>query len=488
MDTLLRLLIIEDSARDVALEVRALEAAGYHVIHTIAETADKMKAALAEKVFDIIISDHSMPQFDTHGALAVLKQSGLDIPFIVVSGTIGEEMAVALMKAGAHDYVMKDRLSRLASAVENALKDVESRRERNQAEEALRKSEAQYRLLSEHTTDFVWLMDMNLEPIYQSPSAEKLSGFTRQELMELPFEKRLTSESVQLAAEIFLKELPLVEADPDYNPIRIVELELYRKDGTTMWAENKLSVIRDASGKPVSILGEARDITERKLTEEKLEKSYESLKKTLNDTINTMVMIVEMRDPYTAGHQRRVADLATAIAGEMKLEDAIVDQIRTAAVIHDIGKMYIPSDILCRPGKLSDMEFDLIKPHAQSGYDIVKNIDFPCNVAEAILQHHERADGSGYPNGLKSKDTLLEAKIIAVSDVVEAMSSHRPYRSAPGIDKALEEISKHRDVLYDPVVVDACLHLFNSGMFGFQPGDIRPQHTSSIDTVLVASH
>jgi putative nucleotidyltransferase with HDIG domain len=210
------------------------------------------------------------------------------------------------------------------------------------------------------------------------------------------------------------------------------------------------------------------DITERKQAEENLLKSYESVKKTLKDAINTMVTIVEMRDPYTAGHQNKVANLATAIARKMKLEDTRIDDLRTAAVIHDIGKMYIPSDILSRPGRLSDIEFSLIKTHAQSGYDIVKGMDLPAVVAQAILQHHERLDGSGYPNQLKGEDTLLEAKILAVADVIEAMAADRPYRPALGIEKALEEISKNKGRLYDPAVVYACLGLFNSRKFEFK--------------------
>ncbi len=182
-----------------------------------------------------------------------------------------------------------------------------------------------------------------------------------------------------------------------------------------------------------------------------------------------MVKIVEMRDPYTAGHQQKVADLAVAIAREMNLEETRIDNLRTAAVIHDIGKMYIPSDILSKPGKLSDIEFSLIKTHPQYGHDIVKSMDFPGTVAQAVLQHHERLDGSGYPNQLKSEDTLLEAKILAVADVIEAMASNRPYRPALGIDKALEEISRNKVKLYDPDVVDTCLELFNRGKFEFKP-------------------
>ena len=341
--------------------------------------------------------------------------------------------------------------------------------ERKQDEESLKTSEAQYRLLADHMTDTVWLMDMNLKTTYQSPSAEKLRGFTPQEILELPLEKHATPESNKLVLEVLSEEIPKVKADPSYNPVRKLDLEYYRKDGTTVWTENNFSIIRDLSGKPVSILAESREITRRKLSEEKLVKSYESLQKTLNDAINTMVTIVEMRDPYTAGHQQRVADLATSIAREMNLEDARIDQLRLAAVIHDIGKMYVPSDILSKPGRLSEIEFSLIKTHPQSGYDIVKGMDFPCSVAKVVLQHHERLDGSGYPNQLKSADTLLEAKILAVADVVEAMASHRPYRPALGLDKALEEISRNKGKLYDPDVVDTCLELFNRGKFEFKP-------------------
>jgi len=172
-----------------------------------------------------------------------------------------------------------------------------------------------------------------------------------------------------------------------------------------------------------------------------------------------------MRDPYTAGHQQRVAELATAIAGELGCGDDQIEQLRMAATIHDIGKMYVPSDILSKPGKITDNEFNLIKSHARGGYDIVKSMDFPCSIAQSILQHHERLDGSGYPNSLKGEEICLEAKILSVSDVVEAMSSHRPYRPALGMDEALGEISQNKGKLYDPDVVDACVRLFKEKGF-----------------------
>ena len=167
-----------------------------------------------------------------------------------------------------------------------------------------------------------------------------------------------------------------------------------------------------------------------------------------------------MKDPYTAGHQQRVSDLARSIAKEMGLSADQRDFIRTASAIHDIGKISIPAEILSKPTKLTNLEFNLIKTHAQSGYDILKDIEFPWPVADVVRQHHERMDGSGYPQGLKGNDILLEARIMAVADVVEAIASHRPYRPSLGIDFALDDISRNKGILYDADVVDACLKLF----------------------------
>jgi len=180
-----------------------------------------------------------------------------------------------------------------------------------------------------------------------------------------------------------------------------------------------------------------------------------------------MAFAVESRDPYTAGHQRRVADLAHAIGSEMGLSEERLVGIRMGGIIHDLGKISVPAEILSKPSRLNEHEFGMIKLHPQVGYDILKKIDFPWPIAQMVYQHHERMDGSGYPQGLSGKKILLEARILAVADVVEAMASHRPYRPALGIDKALEEILKNKNVFYDPEVVDACLKLFKEKGFEF---------------------
>jgi PAS domain S-box-containing protein len=191
------------------------------------------------------------------------------------------------------------------------------------------------------------------------------------------------------------------------------------------------------------------------------------LRQSLEQSIQTIAGTVEARDPYTAGHQRRVGELATAIAREMDLPEEQINGIHLAAIIHDLGKIHIPAEILSKPGKLSDIEFMLIKVHPQSGYDILKNVKFPWPIANIILQHHERLDGSGYPQGLKGDQILLESQIMTVADVVEAMSSHRPYRSALGIEAALSEIERGRGSVYNPVIVDVCLMLFGKKGFTF---------------------
>jgi putative nucleotidyltransferase with HDIG domain len=208
-----------------------------------------------------------------------------------------------------------------------------------------------------------------------------------------------------------------------------------------------------------------QEITERKWAEEELQRSYAKLQRVLEGTVIALVSAIEMKDPYTAGHQRWVAQLACAIAREMGLPEEQIEGLRMAGLIHDIGKISIPTEILSKPGRLTSLEWDMIKAHPQVGYDILKTVEFPWPVAEIVLQHHERLDGSGYPQGLSGEDILSKARILAVADVVVAMAYHRPYRVARGIDRALEEISQNRGVLYDPEVVDACLRLFAEKRF-----------------------
>lgn len=204
-----------------------------------------------------------------------------------------------------------------------------------------------------------------------------------------------------------------------------------------------------------------------KVQKESLVVNLEQLNKVMNGFIQAIALTVETRDPYTAGHQRRVADLASAIATEMNLSRKQIESIRMAGIIHDLGKIYVPSEILNKPTRLSELEFSFIQSHPEVAYHIIENIDFPWPIAEIIMQHHEKLDGSGYPAGLKGEEIKLEARILVVADVVEAMVSHRPYRAAPGLEKALKEIEEKRGILFEPVVVDECIKLFREKRFKF---------------------
>lgn len=196
----------------------------------------------------------------------------------------------------------------------------------------------------------------------------------------------------------------------------------------------------------------------------KVSKAGEAVRKALQGVIHVISMTIETRDPYTAGHQRGVAEVAVVIARRLGLSEDRIEGLRLAALVHDLGKISIPAEILAKPTKLTEVEMSMIRTHPRSGYEILKKVEFPWPIAQIVLQHHERINGSGYPQGLRAADILLEAKILGVADVVDAMCSHRPYRAALGIDKALAEISKNRGILYDPEIVDACLQYFHENL------------------------
>lgn len=246
--------------------------------------------------------------------------------------------------------------------------------------------------------------------------------------------------------------------------IHSLPMNAKNKDGVNIIISYSTAPIVDYKSRVVGTMAVLCDITEKMNLEAALHDSLEKMTRVVDETVSALSAAIEKRDPYTAGHQRRVSELACAIAGVMGgLGDDRIKGIRTAALIHDIGKLYVPSELLSRPGQLTDIEFELIKTHPQAGYEILQGIEFPWPIARIVQQHHERFDGSGYPFGLAGDKILLEAHIIAVADAVEAISSYRPYRPGKGIESALQEIVNGRGCSYDPVVVDACMALFRSG-------------------------
>lgn len=243
-------------------------------------------------------------------------------------------------------------------------------------------------------------------------------------------------------------------------------LNVYSRDQDS-FDDEEISLLEELAGDMAYGISSIRVRAERQTAEEELLLSWAKLRKTLQGVVRSMGAITELRDPYTAGHQIRVAELAEAIAREMGLPEQEVEGIKTAGIVHDVGKVYVPIQILSKPGSLTTIEYNLVKVHAEAGFDILKSVEFPWPVAQTVLEHHERMDGSGYPGRLKGDEIIVPARIIAVADTVEAMSNFRPYRPAPGIDKALEEVLSGSKSLYDPEPAIACARLFTEKGFQF---------------------
>jgi len=333
--------------------------------------------------------------------------------------------------------------------------------ERKHTQKMLLKSEERYRNILDSIEEGYFENDLAGNLIFFNNALYRAMGYSKEELMGMNNREYTTPKTAKQAFETFS------EIYNTGKPATIVDYEMLRKDGSIRIYDVSASLLTDSSGTPVGFRGVSRDITERRATGLELEKSYAKLQNMLDETIKTLAFTVEVRDPYTAGHQQRVAQLACAISRKMGLSSEDVRGVKMAALIHDIGKIQVPAEILSKPGRLSQDEMALIRTHPEVGSNILQGIDFPWPISEIVLQHHERVDGSGYPHGISGKEMHVEAKIIAVADVVEAMVSHRPYRPALGLDKAIEEISQNKGILYDTEVVEACLLLLTEEEFTF---------------------
>ena len=642
MENILRVLMLEDMPTDAELVEHELRKAGINFISKRVSTREAFIHALEDFRPDIILSDYTLPDFDGMAAMQIVQRDHPEIPVIMVTGAFSDIDAVELLTAGAKDYILKDRLARLAPAVQRALAAEQVARARKEAEKALHKSEERFRSLVESSSDWIWEVNEQAVYTYSSPQVHDLLGYAAEEIIgKTPFALMPPDEADRVKA-IFST------LAAESKPLRLLENANLHKDGRTVFLETSANPFFDSQGVCKGYRGIDRDISERKQAQARiqtltriyatlsytnttivragnrdelfreicegavrygkfamawiglvdetahrvvpvwhsgaedgyltdivistddvpqgrgptgsavrenrvitvedfatdarmlpwreaaLKRGYHGsaglplrfrgkvigtltlysgepnyfdndllalleeisvdisfaldnferealrqhaeeeraaalikLKNSLDGSIQMAAAVTEMRDPYTAGHQQRVARLATAIAREMGLSGEQVDGVHFGSLIHDVGKISIPAEILSRPGRLTEIEFMLIRTHPEAGYGMLKGIDFPWPVARMILQHHERLDGSGYPSGLKGDEIILEAKILVVADVVEAMSSHRPYRPGLGIEAALEEIERGRGVYYDPQVVDVCMRLFRSKKFDF---------------------
>jgi PAS domain S-box-containing protein len=367
---------------------------------------------------------------------------------------------LAGLNAGAEDFLAKpvDR-AELWLRVRNLLR-LKKLGDLLQSHNAKLEQEVQTRVADLHlfrnamdvAADGIFLVSRStMRFVEVNTTACAMVGYTREELFGMG-----PAQLVSVTVEQMASEYDAVIAGHDTGEFS--EVLFRRKDGSQFPAEVRRSVQR--YGEDWIIVGVARDVTERKKAEADIRRYVEQIRTAFTSAVQVATIISEMRDPYTAGHERRVAEIAAAISIEIGFDKERQEGMLVGGHLHDVGKITIPAEILSKPGKLTELEFLMIKQHAQASYDVLKGVKFPWPVAQIALQHHERMDGSGYPRGLKGDTILLEARIMAVADVTEAMSSHRPYRPGLGIDKALAEIERGRGTAYDADVADACLKLF----------------------------
>jgi PAS domain S-box-containing protein/putative nucleotidyltransferase with HDIG domain len=442
----IRILVVEDESlvgRDIHNMLRGL---GYDVIGVVSRGDEAVGVARAESP-DLVLMDIVL-KGDIDGIQAaerIWEECG--VPIIYLTAYADEATLDRAKMTEPFGYILKPFDEReLQTAIEMAIYKARMYSQLREREEWLS-------TILRSIGDGVVATDLHGRIAFLNPLAERLTGWSQDEALH-----RTADEVLSLV------EVP---AAGSAGPGIVREALLRTKAGATMPIETTVSPLRPgkrAGGGSVYIF---RDISERKRADAEIKESHDRLEKALSGTVQAMSMTIELRDPYTAGHQRRVGRLSAAIAREMGLAFAQIEGIRMSGDIHDIGKIYVPAEILSKPGHITEIEYSIIKNHAQAGYEILRTIDFPWPIAEIVHQHHERLDGSGYPAGLTGDRILLEAKILSVADVVEAMSSHRPYRPSFGIEAALDEVSRNRGRFYDPAVVDACLKLFRDKSFSF---------------------
>lgn len=443
----IKILVVEDEslvAKDIQNMLRGL---GYEVMDVLS-TGEEALVALRKSDPDLILMDIVL-KGKIDGIVAAERiWETYEIPVIYLTAYADETTLSRAKVTEPFGYLLKPFDEReLQTTIEMAFYKAKM-------DKTLREREQWLSTILKSIGDGVIATDIEDRISFMNPLAERLTGWNQSDVLKRPL------------AEI-LPDRPAAPAGPSNGPIPAVENILTAKSGETISIEQTVTAFIDARKRCLGNVLVFRDITRRKRTEADLRASWDRLQKALAGTIQAMRLTIEMRDPYTAGHQRRVSKLSCAIAQDMGLPQEQIEGIRMAGDIHDLGKIYVPAEILSKPGQLTDIEFSIIRTHSQVGYDILKSIEFPWPLAQIIYQHHERLDGSGYPNNLKNGEILLEARIISVADVAEAMSSHRPYRPSHGVEKALKEITHHRGRLYDAAVVDCCLRLFREKGFSF---------------------
>ena len=439
------ILIIDDN-EDIRKSLKIIFNRKGYKIDTVGTAQEALKKA-HKKYFNIALIEFKLSDMEGTILLGKLKELYPKMICFIITAYAFLQNARMAERINADGYFIKPLI------IEDVLYRIEKILKEQRVEKKLKESEEKYRALFENTGTATMIIEEDGTISMINTQGEKLSGYSKEEIEnKMKWTNFVIPEDMEK-----MKKCHIARRKAGENPPNEYEFHFTDRKSKIKNIFLKVGIMPGSKKSIASLI----DITENK-------KSEERLKKTMDAAIGTMSKIVEAKDPYTSGHQHRVCQLAVRIAQEMKLPQNKIEGVRIASLIHDIGKIGLPTEILSKPTKLSDIEFTLIKGHSQIGYDILKSIDFSYPIAQIVLQHHERLNGSGYPNNLRGDEIMLKAKIIGVADVVEAMSSFRPYRPALGTEKALEEITQNKGILYDPEVVDICLSLFKEKEFKFK--------------------
>jgi len=455
MSKFLNVLIIEDSEDDAALLVLELRRSDYELQFARVCSAEAMKAALNSQKWDVVISDYAMPGFNGLNALKLVQESGLDIPFLLVSGTVGEETAVAAMKAGASDYLIKGHLVRLVPVIERELREAADRRQRKKAQRDLQESEARFRSLSASSPMGVFQADASGRYQYANERCQVLMGLTQQDLHGEGWTRAIHPEDrAEVISSWSIATLYAQEFSREFRIILSV--------GEIRWVHARSSVLRGTDGTAEGFVGTLEDITEIKQSHDEIRRSHEELAAAYDATLEGWVKALDLRDNETEGHTQRVTEMTLRLARAIGLPHEELVHIRRGALLHDIGKIGIPDEILLKPGKLTEAEWVVMKQHPVYAYDWLAPISYLTPSLDIPYYHHEKWDGTGYPLGLAGQEIPLSARLFAIVDVWDALRSDRPYRKGWPDAEVLNHITSLSGSHFDPYVVKVFMNLVST--------------------------
>lgn len=466
--TLLKVIIVEDSEDDLLLLLRALKKGGFEPVYTRVETRKALEETLDDEHWQLIISDHAMPMFSAPEALATLRESGRDLPFIIVSGTIGEDVAVAAMKSGAHDYIMKDNLSRLGPAVERELRDVEIRKQQKEYREQLEYLSLYDRLTGLYNRLYFENELKRLEGSDAYPVLIISADLDGLKLINDTMGQKEGDRALKVCAEILGKPLRKSDVLARVGGDEFIALlpRAAGLEGNSIIESIRREVDdynRANEHLPINIsMGHALALDDRQDLEETIKKANSNLhldkqnrsESARSQVINALLAALSERDYIANGHADRLQALCRRMGEIVGLDQYCLTSLCLVAQVHDLGKVGIPDHILFKDSGLTDEEWKIMRQHPEKGYRIAQSSPDLDHVAGLILRHHEKWDGTGYPLGLKKEEIPVECRILAIVDAFDAMTNDRPYRRAKTRKEAIDELKRNAGTQFDPTLVE----------------------------------